>query len=158
MSLTYIYYMENISNLDYMPKVKFVKVAENAKLPTKNNATDTGFDLYSTESVLIPAKGSAVVPVGITVGYIPKGYWFKIESRSGLGFKHGLMTHPGIVDSEYRGDCAVKLYNFSDVDYTVNAGDRCAQITFYLNLDIEVEWGTAEKTARGDKGLGSSGK
>jgi len=68
------------------------------------------------------------------------------------------MAHPGIVDSEYRGDCAVKLYNFSDTEYIVNIGDRCAQIVFYLNLNIEVEWGTTEQTGRGVKGLGSSGK
>lgn len=150
--------MTNVSELDYMPKVRFVKVSNNAVLPTKNHQSDTGFDMYATQDTVIPAKGSSVVPVGIKVGYIPPGYWFKIESRSGLGFKHSLMTHPGIVDCEYRGDCGVKLYNFSDVDYTVKSGDRCAQIVFYLNLDVSVEWGQAETTARGEQGFGSSGK
>lgn len=145
------------TTIDYMPPVKFVKVAENAKLPTKNHESDTGHDMYATEDTVIPAKGSAVVPVGIKVGYIPPGYWFKIESRSGLGFKHSLMTHPGIVDCEYRGDCGVKLYNFSDTDYTIKAGDRCAQIVFYLNLSMKLEWGQAEASDRGEKGFGSSG-
>lgn len=147
-----------MEDLNYMPKVKFVKVSENAKLPVKNHKSDTGFDVYATEDVTLPAKGSAVVPVGIKVGYIPPGYWFKVESRSGLGFKNSLMAHPGIIDCEYRGDCGVKLYNFSDVDYVIKAGDRCAQFVFYLSLDIELEWGTASESGRGEKGFGSSGK
>lgn len=147
-----------MEDLNYMPKVKFVKVSENAKLPVKNHKSDTGFDVYATEDVTLPAKGSAVVPVGIKVGYIPPGYWFKVESRSGLGFKNSLMAHPGIIDCEYRGDCGVKLYNFSDVDYVIKAGDRCAQFVFYLSLDIELEWGTALESGRGEKGFGSSGK
>jgi dUTPase len=60
-----------MEDLNYMPKVKFVKVSENAKLPVKNHKSDTGFDVYATEDVTLPAKGSAVVPVGIKVGYIP---------------------------------------------------------------------------------------
>jgi len=150
--------MTNISELDYMPTVKFAKITEDAILPTKNHKSDTGFDIYATETIVIPAKGSAVVPVGIKVAFIPPGYWFKIESRSGLGFKHSLMAHPGIVDCEYRGDCGVKLYNFSDIDYIIKAGDRCAQIVFYLNLDLTLEWGKVEESVRGEKGFGSSGK
>ena len=142
-----------------MPKVQFIKVSPDAILPTKNHTSDTGFDLYATEEVVIPARGSGVVPVGIKVGYIPEGYWFKIEARSGLGFKHSLQPHPGIIDNEYRGDCGVKIYNFSDKEYTFKKGDRCAQIVFYLNLAVELEWGTEAKTSeRGEKGFGSSGK
>ena len=147
-----------MENLDFMPKVKFVKTHPDAKLPTKNNATDTGFDVYAVESVTIPARGSAVVPVGLKVGYIPEGYWFKVEGRSGLGFKHSLLPHPGIIDNEYRGDCGVKLYNLSDVEYTINKGDRCAQFVFYLNLNIELEFGEVKASNRGDKGFGSSGQ
>jgi len=142
-----------------MPKVGFVKVHADAKLPTKNNQSDTGYDVYAVEDAVIPARGSAVVPVGIKVGFIPPGYWFKVEGRSGLGFKHSLMPHPGIIDNEYRGDCGVKLYNFSDVEYTVKKGDKCAQFVFYMNFNLDLEWlSEAKSSARGEKGFGSSGK
>ena len=151
--------MDIKSNLDYMPKVQFVKVHPDAILPSKNHTSDTGFDVYCVEDTVIPAHGSAVVPVGIKVGYIPSGYWFKVEGRSGLGFKHSLLPHPGIIDNEYRGDCGVKIYNFKYTDYAFKKGDRCAQFVFYINLDMELEWGTeAQSSARGEKGFGSSGK
>lgn len=146
------------SLVDYMPKVVFVKSDPNAQLPKKNNPTDTGYDVFATQSVVIPAKGCAVVPIGIKVGHIPDGYWFKVESRSGLGFKHDLMAHPGIIDCEYRGDCGVKLYNFSHTDYTIQVGDRCAQFVFYLNIDLALEFGESRASNRGEKGFGSSGK
>jgi|TARA_R110000868_G_scaffold243770_3_gene499793 dUTP pyrophosphatase len=148
-----------MEDINYMPKVQFIKSHPDAILPSKNHASDTGFDVYAVEDITIPAKGSGVVPVGIKVGFIPEGYWFKVEGRSGLGFKHSLLPHPGIIDNEYRGDCGVKIYNFSDVDYNFKKGDRCAQFVFYLNLSLELEWGnTPQASNRGDKGFGSSGK
>ena len=75
---------------------------------------DTGFDLVAVEQTTILQRGSAVVPVGLTLADITPGYWIRIEPRSGLGFKHNLQPHLGVIDNGYRGDLAVKLYNFSD--------------------------------------------
>jgi len=145
-------------NLIYMPVLKFEKTHDSAKLPTKNNESDTGYDVYSVEDKVIPARGSAVVSVGLKFAFIPEGYWIKVESRSGLGFKHSVHAHPGIIDNAYRGDAGIKLYNSSDVDYEVKAGDRIAQFVIYMNFPMTVDWGTAEQTERGSKGFGSSGK
>ena len=145
-------------NLIYMPVLKFEKTHDQAKLPTKNNESDTGYDVYSVEDKVIPARGSAVVGVGLKFAHIPEGYWIKVESRSGLGFKHSVHAHPGIIDNAYRGDAGIKLYNSSDVDYEVKAGDRIAQFVIYMNFPMTVDWGKAEQTERGDKGFGSSGK
>jgi len=145
-------------NLIYLPVLKFEKTHESAKLPTKNNVSDTGYDVYSVEDVLIPARGSAVVGVGLKFAHIPEGYWVKVESRSGMGFKHGIHAHPGIIDNGYRGDAGIKLYNNTDVNYAVKAGDRIAQFVVYMNFPMAVEWGKAEQSDRGDKGFGSSGK
>jgi dUTP pyrophosphatase len=145
-------------NMQYMPVLKFEKTHDLAKLPSKNHESDTGYDVYSIEDKLIPARGSAVVGVGLKFAYIPDGYWVKVESRSGLGFKHGITAHPGIIDSGYRGDAGIKLYNLTDTDYNVKAGDRIAQFVIYFNLSMKVEWGTVEATDRGEKGFGSSGK
>lgn len=145
-------------NLQYMPVLKFEKTHDLAKLPTKNHESDTGYDVYSVEDKLIPARGSAVVGVGLKFADIPEGYWVKVESRSGLGFKHGITAHPGIIDNGYRGDAGIKLYNLTDTDYTIKAGDRIAQFVVYMNIGMQVEWGTVQETARGEKGFGSSGK
>jgi dUTP pyrophosphatase len=145
-------------NLIYLPVLKFEKTHELAKLPTKNNESDTGYDVYSVEDKVIPARGSNVVSVGLKFAHIPEGYWVKVESRSGMGFKHGIHAHPGIIDNGYRGDAGIKLYNNTDKDYEVKAGDRIAQFVVYMNFPMGVEWGKAEQSDRGDKGFGSSGK
>lgn len=142
----------------FVPVLKFEKVHDNAKLPTKNHENDTGYDLYSIEDKVIPALQSAVVDVGLKFAFIPEGYWIKVESRSGLGFKHGIMAHPGIIDNGYRGSAGVKLYNLTGSDYTVKQGDRIAQLAIYFNISMNVEWGKIEETTRGEKGFGSSGK
>jgi len=145
-------------NLQYLPILKFAKTHELAKLPTKNHENDTGYDVYSVEEKIIPARSSAVVNVGLKFAHIPEGYWIKVESRSGLGFKHGISAHPGIIDNGYRGDAGIKLYNNTDTDYRIAAGDRIAQFVVYFNIHMPVEWGEIEETTRGDKGFGSSGK
>ncbi len=148
----------NDPNIQYMPVLKFKKTHDLAKLPTKNHQNDTGYDVYSVEDVVIPARGSAVVNVGLQFAYIPDGYWIKVESRSGLGFKHGISAHPGIIDSGYRGDAGIKLYNNTDIDYAVKTGDRIAQLVIYFNIYMPAEWGEVEETDRGEKGFGSSGR
>ena len=155
--------MYNISpqsdpNLQFLPVLKFEKTHELAKLPSKNHESDTGYDVYSIEDKIIPARSSNVVGVGLKFASIPEGYWVKVESRSGLGFKHGIMAHPGIIDCGYRGDAGIKLYNLTDIDYQVKTGDRIAQFAVYMNFSMPIEWGTNEESARGEKGFGSSGK
>jgi|TARA_R100000781_G_scaffold32938_1_gene23971 dUTP pyrophosphatase len=153
----------NISTID-MSKlfdVKFVKTHDDAVLPKANNATDgtgdSGYDLTAVEAVDIPPKGSAVVPVGLKLGYVTPGFWFRIEPRSGLGFKSSIQPHLGVIDNGYRGDLGVKLYNFSDKVYPVNAGERIAQMVFYELLQPRVEWiEEAKESDRGEKGFGSS--
>lgn len=145
-------------NIQFIPVLKFEKTHDSAKLPTKNHDSDTGYDVYSIEDKIIPAKSSGVVGVGLKFAYIPEGYWVKVESRSGLGFKHGIMAHPGIIDCGYRGDAGIKLYNLTDKDYEIKAGDRIAQFVIYLNFSMPVEWGKAEESSRGEKGFGSSGR
>ena len=144
----------------YMATVslKFKKTNESAVIPSKNHNDDTGMDVTSVEDKVIPARGSAVVDVGLMFAYIDYGYWVKVEGRSGLGFKHGIIPHPGIIDQGYRGDAGIKLYNNTDVDYEVKSGDRIAQFVVYKNFDVEITEGEVVDTDRGAKGFGSSGK
>lgn len=149
--------------------IKFIKTHDNAILPTKAHNGDNCFDLYAVEDTVIPRSsygpvdevivGSAVVPIGITVGYISEGYGFVLRPKSGLGFKAGLQPHLGEIDNGYRGDCAVKMYNFSNKDYNYKKGDKVAQIKIEKIYDTKIEWTyEAEEAERGDSGFGSSGK
>lgn len=137
--------------------LKFKRVHPAAKLPTKNNASDTGYDVSAVEDKVIPARGSAVVDVGLVLADITPGFWFRVEGRSGMGFKYGIQPHFGIIDNQYRGELGVKLYNQTDTDYTVTIGDRIAQFIVYKNYNTVIEEGEIEDTIRGDKGFGSSG-
>ena len=144
--------------------IKFKATHDDAVLPGANNKDfgtgDSGYDLVAVESVEIPHGESKVVPVGLTLADITPGYWVRIEPRSGLGFKHSLQPHLGVIDNGYRGDLAVKMYNFhANADYIVNKGDKIAQLVMYKLLQPKCEWATEiTDTARGDKGFGSSDK
>jgi dUTP pyrophosphatase len=156
-------------------KLELIKTHENAILPSQNNTAldgtgDTGYDLYAVEDVLIPGIqvntgtrvghiNSAVVPVGLEIGYIEPGYWLRIEGRSGLGFKHGIQPHFGIIDNQYRGGLGVKLYNLTSTDYQIKAGDKVAQIVGYKLIEMNIEFtDTKSDSTRGEKGFGSSGR
>lgn len=148
--------MSNIS-------VKFIKKHRDAKLPKFNIEDpltgDIGADIYSVENITIPAKGSNIVPVGLTVAYIQHGYYFIISPRSGLGFKYDIQPHLGRIDNQYRGDIGVKLFNFSNTSYEVKIGDRIAQLEFHKLIQPKFEWAeNVEESERGAKGFGSSGK
>jgi dUTP pyrophosphatase len=144
-------------------EINFTKTHPDAKLPSVNHSDrytgDAGADIRSIECVTIPARGSAVVGVGLKLASVTPGYWFRIEGRSGLGFKHGISPHFGIIDNGYRGDLAIKLYNQTDTDYEVKCGDAIAQMIVYQMNSAEfcfVE--EASESDRGEKGFGSSGK
>ena len=145
------------------PRVKFVKTHPDAQLPKANVSAehaigtgDTGYDLTAVEDVQISRTG--LVPVGLTLAYIEKGFWFRIEPRSGLGFKHHLQPHLGVIDNGYRGDLGVKLYNFGQEPYFVKKGDRIAQFVVYPLIQPQCSWADEiAESDRGDKGFGSSG-
>ena len=142
--------------------IKLVKTHPDAVLPTANNTEngtgDTGFDLVAVETVPIPLGDSAIVPVGLTLADIDPGYWIRIEPRSGLGFKHSLQPHLGVIDNGYRGDLAVKMYNFhARTNALIKKGQKIAQLVVYPLLQPRFEFtDSVTDTARGAKGFGSS--
>lgn len=141
--------------------LKFKKTHPDATLPVANNrhpdTGDSGYDITSVEDVELPAGGSCVVSVGLTLADLTPGYWIRIEPRSGLGFKHGIQPHLGVIDNGYRGDMGVKLYNFSDKTYRIRIKDKIAQLVMYKLIQPECSWSEEiTDTARGDRGFGSS--
>lgn len=141
--------------------IKFKQTHPDAVLPQTNNKEsgtgDSGYDLTAIENAQIPAHGSVIVNVGLTLADISPGYWLRIEPRSGLGFKKGIQPHLGVIDNGYRGDLGVKLYNFSDQMQRIYKGDRIAQLVMYPLLQPDVSFtDDVTETARGDHGFGSS--
>jgi deoxyuridine 5'-triphosphate nucleotidohydrolase len=140
-------------------ELKVVKTHPDAKLPHRAHDSDSGYDVYSVEEVVVPGRGSVVVPVGLTLAYITPGYWFRVEPRSGLGFKHNVQPHLGIIDNGYRGDLGIKLYNFSDANVTLTKGSRVAQLILYPHITANItETNEIDNTERGEGGFGSTGK
>ena len=144
------------------PIIKVIKTHDNAVLPEANNKEvdtgDTGYDLTAVDSRRIAPGSSDVVPVGLQLAYITPGYWFRIEPRSGLGFKSSIQPHLGVIDNGYRGDLGVKLYNFHDRTWLrVRPGDKIAQLVVYRLIQPTFEFADrVSQSVRGDKGFGSS--
>ena len=141
------------------PKIVFEKIHPNAQLPKKAHPKDEGWDLFAIEDQIVDAKCSAIVKVGLKLAYLDDGYWIKVESRSGLAFKHDIVAFQGVIDTNYRGELGVKLFNFSNIPYNIKRGDRVCQITVkYSLVDFSIEWGKVVESDRGGNGFGSTGK
>lgn len=145
-----------------MVYVRFKKLTDTAIAPTKGSAFSAGYDLYvdTTEDIIV--MPGEVVPfyTGIAAE-IPDGYYGEICSRSGLSTKHGLRlaNGVGVIDSDYRGNIGVPMYNDSDVPVTVVAHERVAQIIVQRCEDcIWYETDELTQTERGAGGFGSSGR
>ena len=139
-----------------MIKVKLL--TEDSKAPTRNTPTDAGLDLYSSETALIRGREWKAISVGISIS-IPDGFYARIAPRSGLAYKHGLDVFAGVVDSGYRGEIKVILYNAGKKDYLINIGDKIAQLIIEKCYNWEPEISSdLENSKRGENGFGSSGK
>jgi len=135
-------------------------VAQEGFLPSYAQPGDAGADLRSRISTLVPAHGRVLVPTGVSIA-LPDGYVGLVHPRSGLAHKHGItvLNAPGTVDAGYRGEIAVNLYNSTDEDFSIEVGDRIAQLVIQRVERahfIEVE--RLPESDRGDGGHGSTGK
>ena len=131
---------------------------EAAKVPTRANLTDAGFDLYSVEDLIIAPQSRKTVKTGISLE-MPDHFAGLIWPRSGLSVKSGIDVLAGVIDSGYRGEIMVCLYNTSKDVVEIKRGDRIAQIIFQevplVSLSLSETLGSSQ---RGDNGFGSTGK
>lgn len=141
--------------------VKIKKLSENAIIPKYGTEFSAGADLYAfcEEPISIPAGESKLIHTGIAMA-IPNGLVGLIFARSGLATKQGLApaNKVGVIDSDYRGEIMVCLYNQSNQTRVIENGDRIAQISFvpyyYANFDLS---DNLDETVRGEGGFGSTG-
>ena len=137
--------------------IKCKKLLDSASVPTRAHEHDAGWDLYSSERSFVISSKRKVVSTSISLA-IPDGYVGLIWPRSGLAAKKGIDVFAGVIDSGYRGEIKVCLYNSSGVNFEINKGDRIAQIIFHKLPQTEMlEVGSLEDSIRGDEGFGSSG-
>ena len=130
-------------------------------LPAYATALSAGMDLRAclTEPVVLRPLERAMVPTGLFIA-LPEGYEAQIRPRSGLAAKKGItvLNSPGTVDADYRGEIRVILVNLSNEDFTVEPGERIAQMV--IAKHERVEWDEVEvldETVRGAGGFGSTG-
>ena len=149
--------MEQPPTKQYLPKLKIKKLNPKAFVPTKGSEQAAGYDLYSIEETVVPRGGKALVSTGISMA-IPIGNYGRVAPRSGLACKNFIDVGAGVIDSDYRGEVKVLLFNFSDLEFKVSPGDRIAQLIIekYTRTDIE-EVEDLDATVRGEGGFGSTG-
>ncbi len=134
-----------------------IMLDKGAYQPTRAHSTDAGMDLYAMESAVIPARGSAVFDTGVHIE-LPTETVGMLKSKSGLNVKFGI-TSEGVIDVGYTGSVKAKLYNNTDHDYYVLAGDKITQLVIIPIIVPDIEVVTElEDTDRGNNGFGSSGR
>jgi dUTP pyrophosphatase len=141
-----------------------LKIVNRSKheLPFYATALSAGMDLRAElEKSLVLQRGErTLVPTGLFIE-LPEGYEAQIRPRSGLAFKHGVtvLNSPGTIDADYRGEIKVLLINHGQEAFTINHGERIAQMVIAKHEQVEwVKVDALEDSARGAGGFGSTGK
>ena len=144
--------------------IKIKKLRPNAVVPARATSGSAGYDLSAcldSELTLLPGQ-PVIIPTGIAIEltYTTPCAAF-IYGRSGLGVKHGLILSNGVgvVDSDYRGEIMVGLTNISSTPYTLQPGERIAQLVIQpVLLPLPMETDELSETSRGAGGFGSTGR
>lgn len=139
----------------------WIKNTSKHPLPQYQTEGAAAVDLTAnlTAPVTLGSLERALIPTGLFLA-LPEGYEAQVRPRSGLALKHGIsvLNAPGTIDADYRGECGVILVNLSSEPYTVQDGDRIAQLV--IAKCAQAEWAEVEEldeTARGAGGFGHTG-
>ena len=140
-------------------KIKMLAGCEDL-FPTKAHADDAAWDLRARQDMVLPVRRSVLVPTGIFME-IPVGFEVQVRPRSGLALKHDLMltNSPGTIDSGYRGELGVIMYNGGTEPFRISRGDRIAQMVVNRLPEVQlVAVAELSSSERGAGGFGSSGR
>ena len=139
--------------------IRLKKLHADAVLPVYAHgpAEDAGLDLCAVERAVLSPGTSRAVPTGLAIE-LPPGYEAQVRPRSGMALKHTVTVNFGTIDPGYRGEIRVIMFNLGTADYTVEKGDRIAQLIVSRYEAIEWEEGDLGDSARGSGGFGSSGR
>lgn len=143
-----------------MTKISCVKLSPTASLPLRMHDSDAAFDLFANESKTISPNNVVAVGTGLALE-MPKDVCAFVLSRSGLAVKNKIMVlnAPGLIDSGYRGEIMVILFNAGANEFGVVTGDRIAQLMFQRveSITLREAFEVMDVTDRGTNGLGSTG-
>lgn len=142
--------------------LKIQKLNENVTLPSYQTEGAAGMDLcaFLSEPVTLKSLERKLIPTGLKME-LPKGYEAQVRPRSGMSIKHGitLVNCVGTIDEDYRGELCVPVINLSTEEFTIQNGDRIAQMVISPVTKTEIEVVTElSNTSRGEGGFGSTGK
>ena len=145
-----------------MVKVLIKKLDPSVKLPKYKTSGASGLDLmaFIKEPIEIKPKTSSLIPTGLLVAF-SEDYEIQIRPRSGLAAKKNItvLNTPGTIDSDYRGEIKVIIYNHGDENFLINNGDRIAQMILAPVVKMELEEvNNLPESIRGMGGFGSTGK
>ena len=145
-----------------MVKVLIKKLDPVVKLPEYKTSGASGVDLiaFIKEPINLEPKTSVLIPTGLSVAF-PEDYEIQIRPRSGLAAKNNIsvLNTPGTIDSDYRGEIKVIIYNHGNENFSINNGDRIAQMILAPVVKMELEEkNDLPKSIRGKGGFGSTGK
>jgi len=145
-----------------MVKILIKKLDPSAKLPTYKTSGASGMDLmaFIKEPLIVKSKTSCLIPTGLSVAF-SEDYEIQIRPRSGLAAKNSIsvLNTPGTIDSDYRGEIKVIIFNHGNDDFIINNGDRIAQMILSPVFKMELEeTSDLPETIRGKGGFGSTGK
>ena len=145
-----------------MVKVLVKRLNSKVKLPEYKTSGASGLDLmaFIKEPIEIKPKTSSLIPTGLSVAF-SENYEIQIRPRSGLAAKKNItvLSTPGTIDSDYRGEIKVIIYNHGDKNFLVNNGDRIAQMILAPVVKMELEEvNNLPESIRGKDGFGSTGK
>ena len=145
-----------------MIKVLLKKLDSKVQIPSFKTEGSSGMDLmaFIKDPIIIEPNSSALIPTGLSIA-IPEDLEIQIRPRSGLSakFNLGILNTPGTIDSDYRGELKIILFNHGNNEYVVNNNDRIAQmvLTPIIKMELE-EINDLPETLRGSGGFGSTGK
>jgi len=137
--------------------LRFRQLDPRAVLPQRGSVLAAGLDVGGIEEVEIQPKQRVMARTGLAVA-IPPGFYGRVAPRSGLAAKKGLDVLAGVIDSDYRGEICVVLYNTGDETIHLPAGSKICQLIIEQIITPEAAWATdLDETARGAGGFGSTG-
>ena len=141
-----------------VPQLQVKLLTPKATMPHRATATAAGLDMYSAQSVTIPSKQQVKISTAVAMA-IPAHLSGQLQIRSSLALKHQLELKAGLIDSDYRGEIFIILYNNNTEDYKINEGDRIAQMVLHEVPEVElVHSEELDSTDRNEGGFGSTGK
>ena len=145
-----------------MAKILIKKLDPAVKIPDYKTIGSSGMDLmaFIKKPIIVKSNTSAIVPTGLSLAFSSQ-YEIQIRPRSGLAAKNqiSVLNTPGTIDSDYRGEIKIIIFNHGNKDFMINNEDRVAQMVLAPVVKMELEeTNSLPETVRGEGGFGSTGK